>query len=285
LSIGTEFTYALGAMLCYGAADLVYKRAATAGVSPHHFLMVQAWLFAPAMIAYALATGTLHFVPAAGWGMAAGLCVFYGLYNFSRSLRDGAVSVNAPIFRLNFTLTAALAVVVLGEPLGGMKLAGLALALLAVWLLLGGSGSTGTPGVSRVSLVRVILATIAMGIANFCYKLGVMYGAVPATMVVAQASVFFPLATVFGYLPERKFNPPAATWPYAAYAALLLGLAFMLLATGLVSGEASVLVPVAQMGFVITAAAGILVLGERTSARRIAGLAVAVGALACLAAS
>jgi uncharacterized membrane protein len=59
----------------------------------------------------------------------------------------------------------------------------------------------------------------------------------------------------------------------------------MLLATSLVRGEASVLVPVAQMGFVITAAAGILVLGERTSARRIAGLIAAVGALACLAVS
>jgi drug/metabolite transporter (DMT)-like permease len=285
LNLSTEFTYALGAMLCYGAADLIYKRAATAGVRPHHFLMVQAWLFAPAMGAYALATGALHAVPAAGWGMAAGLCVFYGLYNFSRSLRDGAVSVNAPIFRLNFTLTVALAVTVLGEPLGPMKIAGLALALVAVWLLLGGSGSAGTPGVSRGSLMRVILATIAMGIANFCYKLGVMYGATPATMVVAQASVFFPLATVFGYLPERKFNPPAATWPYAACAALLLGFAFVLLATSLVSGQASVLVPVAQMGFVITAAAGILALGERTSARRIAGLVIAVGALVCLAVS
>src|SRR4051812_22206096 len=272
-------------MLSYGAADLVYKRAATAGVKPHHFLMVQAWMFAPAMVAYALVTGALHVVPAAGWGMAAGLCVFYGLYNFSRSLRDGAVSVNAPIFRLNFTLTVALAVVVLGEPLDTMKIAGLALALLAVWLLLGGPGSAETPGVSRASLVRVILATIAMGIANFCYKLGVMYGATPATMVVAQASVFFPLASIFGYLPERKFNPPAATWPYAACAALLLGVAFMLLATSLVSGQASVLVPVAQMGFVITAAAGILVLGEPTNARRIVGLVIAVGALVCLAVS
>jgi drug/metabolite transporter (DMT)-like permease len=36
---------------------------------------------------------------------------------------------------------------------------------------------------------------------------------------------------------------------------------------------------------VITAAAGILLLGERTTARRIAGLAAAVGALVCLAMS
>ena len=282
--ISTDLEYALGAMVCYGLADLVYKRAATAGIKPHHFLMVQAWLFAPAMAAYALVTGTLDIVPAAGWGAAAGFCVFFGLYNFTRSLRDGAVSVNAPIFRLSFTITAALAVVVLGEPLGVFKIAGLTLALLAAWLLLGGENG-GRAGVSRVSLVRVLLATFALGIANFCYKLGVMQGATPATMVVSQATVFFPLATAFGFLAERKFNPPATTWPYAACAALLLGFAFMLMATSLIHGEASVLVPVTQMGFVITAAAGILLLGERTSARRLAGLAAAVGALVCLAMS
>jgi uncharacterized membrane protein len=272
-------------MVCYGLADLVYKRAATAGVKPHHFLMVQAWIFAPTMAAYALLTGKLNFVPAAGWGAAAGICVFTGLYNFSRSLRDGAVSVNAPIFRLSFTLTAALAVIVLDEPLGVFKIAGLALALLAVWLLLGGGEGAGRTGVSRASLARVLLATFLFGIANFFYKLGVMNGATPATMVVSQAAVFFPLATLFGFLPERKFNPPSATWPYAACAALLLGFAFMLMATSLVHGQASVLVPVAQMGFVITAAAGILLLGERTSARRLAGLAAAVGALVFLAMS
>ncbi len=279
---GSEFGYALGAMLCYGLADLVYKRAAIAGVRPHHFLMVQAWLFAPAVVIFALATGALHIVPAAGWGAAAGLCVFVGLYNFTRSLREGAVSINAPIFRLSFTITATLAVIVLGEPLGAFKIAGLGLALLATWLLLGGGNRS---GVTRASLLQVLTATCAFGIANFCYKLGVMNGATPATMVVSQAAVFFPLATLFGYLPERKFNPSQTTWPYAASAALLLAFAFMLMATSLVTGPASVLVPVAQMGFVITAIAGIVVLGERSSARQIAGLAAAVAALVCLALS
>ena len=269
-------------MVFYGLADVVYKRAATAGVKPHHFLMAQAWFFAPAVLIYALASGQLHVVPAAAWGAGAGLCVFAGLYNFSRSLREGAVSVNAPIFRLNFTITAALAVIVLGEPLGTFKIAGLAFALLATWLLLGGGGAS---GVTRGSLARVLIATGAFGIANFCYKLGVMHGATPATMVVSQAAAFFPLATVFAYLAERKFNAPAATWPYAACAALLLAFAFMLMATSLVTGQASVLVPVAQMGFVITAAAGILLLGERTSARKLAGLVAAVAALGCLALS
>jgi len=97
--------------------------------------------------------------------------------------------------------------------------------------------------------------------------------------------VFFRLATVFGYVAEGRFNPPRVTWNYAAPAALLLAFAFMLMASSLVTGQASVLVPVAQMGFVITAAAGIFLLGEATSARKIAGLLAAIAALVCLAAS
>ena len=49
--ISSDLAYALGAMVCYGVADLIYQRAATAGVKPHNFLMMQAWIFAPAMAA------------------------------------------------------------------------------------------------------------------------------------------------------------------------------------------------------------------------------------------
>ena len=276
------FLCALGAMLCYGAADLVYKRAAAAGINAPQFLMMQAWVFAPVMLGYALVRDELHFVPAAAWGAAAGFCVFVGFSNFALSLREGAVSVNAPIFRLSFTITAALAVLVLGEPAGAMKVAGLALALLATWLLLGG----GSPaGASRRSLAQVLTATVFFGFAYFFYKLGVMHGALPATMVVSQAAVFFPLATGWGWRDRRGFAPPRAGWPYAVGAALLLAFAFMLLANGLVAGQASVVVPVAQMGFVVTAAAGMFWLGEAKSARKLAGLALAAGALICLAAS
>ena len=66
-----EFAYALGAMVCYGLADLVYKRAAMAGVRVPQFLMLQAWFFAPAVLTYALAKNELEFVPAAAWGGAA----------------------------------------------------------------------------------------------------------------------------------------------------------------------------------------------------------------------
>ena len=40
--------FALGAMVCFGASDLIYKRAAAAGIEAGEFLMLQAWIFCPA---------------------------------------------------------------------------------------------------------------------------------------------------------------------------------------------------------------------------------------------
>ena len=276
---------ALGAMICFGLADFVYKRAAGAGVQAHHFLMVQAWFFAPTVVLYGLFTRTLAFGASALWGAAAGLFIFTGLYNFARSLNGGSVSINAPIFRLSFTITAALAVLLLHEPLTAFKLAGLALALIAVWLLLGGddAGATSMPRATRSSLLRVLVATLALGIANFIYKIGVLDGASPATLLVAQAAVFISLATGFVCALDRGIKPARSTWRYGATAAFLLVFAFVLLVESLTRGEASALVPVAQMGFVITAAVGIIFLQESFTLRKATGLLVALAALVCLA--
>jgi uncharacterized membrane protein len=56
----------------------------------------------------------------------------------------------------------------------------------------------------------------------------------------------------------------------------------MLLA-GLARGEASVLVPVAQLSFVVTAALGFVLLREELTLRKGLGLACAVAALVLLA--
>jgi drug/metabolite transporter (DMT)-like permease len=39
--------FALAAMLCFGVGDLLYKRAAAAGVDARQFIMLQAWVFCP----------------------------------------------------------------------------------------------------------------------------------------------------------------------------------------------------------------------------------------------
>jgi uncharacterized membrane protein len=227
----------------------------------------------------------LAFNSAALWGAAAGVCAVVGYYNFAHSLKSGSVSVNATIFRLSFAVTVALAVVVLGEPLTASKLTGLVLVVVAVWLLLA-VPSVETGGArreSRSSLLRVLVATVVVGILSFIYKVGLRNGATPISLVVTQGLVAITLATGFTAYVDGRIRPSRAAWSHAPVAAVLLVIAFIFLAKALKSGEASVVVPVAQMGFVVTALLGFLLLREPFTVRKGAGLVAALAALACLA--
>lgn len=276
--------FALGAMLLFGVSDLIYKRAATAGIGAAQFVMLQAWVFAPTVNLYAWATGTLDVHWSAAWGSLAGLFSLTAFYNFARSLKEGAVSTNAPIFRLNFTLTAALAIILLGETLTLAKAGALACALIAVWLLFSEPGAA-RGRIKLASLTRVLIATVAMAFANLFYKVGLQQGALPETMVAAQAWAFSSLATVLCIVQEKRLRLMPHAWPYSAPAAIALLIAFVLLLHGLALGSASVLVPVAQMSFVFTAIVGAVAFREKLNARKQIGLVVAVAALVLFAVS
>jgi drug/metabolite transporter (DMT)-like permease len=247
--------------------------------------MVQTWFFTSLAFLYGFVSGTLSFGAGTLWGAAAGVLVVVGYYNFAWSLRHGSVSTNATIFRLSFAVTVALAVLLLGETLTPAKLAGLALALVAVWLLLAAPDSAArADSERRASLARVLVATLAVGVASFTYKLGLRAGAAPVSLVAAQGAVAVALATAFAARLDGGVRPTRAALTHAPVAAVLLVTAFILLAKGLQTGEVSVIVPIAQMGFVVTALLGFVLLREPFTPRKGAGLAAAVAALASLAA-
>ncbi len=275
---------AIVAMVCYGFSDFIYKQAANKRIRADHFLMVQAWFFCPLVILYALATRTLVLDLAALWGLLAGGFIFIGFYYFIRSLTVGSVSTNATIFRLNFVVTVVLVVALLGEPLTLSKIAGLAFALLATWLLLGSgvSADRASDDARTRSLVQVTIATLAFGASNFFHTIGLRHGAVPETLAVAQAALFMPLATVVVYFADRQLRPPPVTLKFSAAAAIMLLGATIFLLRSVAGGQASVLVPIAQMGFVVTALLGIFILREHVTVRKAIGLVMALGALAAL---
>jgi drug/metabolite transporter (DMT)-like permease len=276
--------YAIVAMVCYGFSDFIYKQAAAAAIRADHFLMAQAWVYCPLVILYALATHTLVLDPAAAWGLLAGAFVFIGFYYFIRSLTAGSVSTNASIFRMNFIVTVFLVIAFLGEPLAPGKIAGLVLALLATWLLVGtGSAADRAPDEARRrSLVQVAVATLAFGASTFFHTVGLRHGAVPETLAVAQAALFMPLATAVVYVADRKLRPPPVTFEYGAAAAVVVLGATIFLLRGIAGGQASVLVPIAQMGFIVAALLGIFVLRERLTVRKATGLVSALAALGVL---
>lgn len=277
-----DIAYALAALVFYGLGDIVYKRAALSGLRSDYFLTGQAWCFTPTLLIYAFLTGKLVWAPSALWGCVAGFGVLFGFYNFSASLRHGAVSTIAPIFRLNFLVTAALAMLILHEPVTTRAILGFILAILAGWLLLGGSRS-GDPAAIRRSLAQVAIATLATGAGSFFHKLSLMGGATPETSLVAQAIVFFTGMTTMTIVRNRSARLPRGFWKHSGPAAAALFGGFLFMLHGLAHGNASVVVPIAQMGFVVAAVLGLFLFREKLTMRKAGGLASAVAALALIA--
>ncbi len=281
----SPFEYALAAMLCFGIADVIYKRGGLAGLPPHQLLMVQSWVFLPSVAVFGLFAGSLRFVTATLWGAFAGLFMTIGFYNFAHSLKSGLISIDAPIFRLNFIITAVLAMLVLGEPVLAVKIVGIVLALAATWLLLGAPATADGPArhESASSLLRVLLATVAVGLGNLIYKFGLRSGATPLSLIVAQAFVVVALSTCLAAAVDRRIRPSGAALRYAPPAGLVLAVGFVTLVKSLAGGDASVMVPIAQMGFTVTALVGFAFLHEPLTMRKAAGLTAAIAALASFA--
>lgn len=276
---------ALAAMVLFGLGDLVYKRVAQAGIPAHRFMMAQTWFFSACTGLYGLATDSLRFEPAVLWAPVAGVFAFGGFYLFALSLSKGSVSVNAPIFRLSFVVTATLAVLILGEAVTAIKLLGIGLALAAVWMLVGGATASAFRAAKRDSLTYVLCATTAVGIANLMYKVAMGQGAQPATLLFVQGLCVAALSMGVTIKRDGSIRTEARTLRFSATSGLLIGSAFIFLLMSLQRGAASVMVPIAQMGFVVTALAGFVFLRETFTVRTGAGLVLAVAALASLAMS
>jgi len=275
--------FALGALVLFGVSDFLYKRAAVDGVPTHQLMMVQSWTYGFLVWLYGIVTGTLVIDRPALLGALAGCFAFTGFYNFAKSLQHGSVSINAPIFRLSFAITATLAILFLGERLTPWKLAGLLLAPVAVWLLAGSAGPNETRRATAASLTRVFIATLGVGIANFIYKIAMSEGATPAGMLVVQAWLVITASTVMVLRWDGLVRPKANTMRYALTCAVLLSVGFVLLVEALRRAEASIIVPIAQLGLIVTSLLGIVLMRESLTGRKMTGIAAAVLALITLA--
>jgi uncharacterized membrane protein len=268
-------------MVLLGTGDVLYRRATAFEMTPASFMTVQSWFFGPTALVLAIATGTLRWTPAILVGLVCGALSFCASYSFLRSLQaPGAqVGVNAPIYRLNLVVTAALAIAILGERLTWAKAAGLSLAVAAVLLLAEASPRRlrARPG----GLGWALAASAAFGVLNFVYKVGVVLGAPPPLLIFAQFCALTTIATSYATWGEGGLRLTRTIWVHAPVCGVLNSSGRILLLWGLRTGEASAAVPVSQMSFVFTFLLAAPLFGERVTLRKTLGIAAA--ALAILA--
>ena len=162
------------------------------------------------------------------WGVASGLSAGFGLLLLYRALSNGRMSVAAPVSAvIGAILPVVVSAVMYGLP-GTWTIAGILLALVAVWLIArGGSGN------AAVRLNEITLPLVA----------GVVFGMYFVCMHQASQNAFFwPIVaarlastiSILGYALATRQNwaPGRSHWPLIALSGLLdvSGNAFYVLA-------------------------------------------------------
>ncbi|MDA0999262.1 MAG: DMT family transporter [bacterium] len=277
-------------MCAQGASDFFYKRAQNRGIVLETYLQVEWIPFALVALLFGYLNGDLEPNRASLiYGPIFGVFSFIAIFLFVSSLREGEASINTLIFRLNFVLVAFFAILFLGERwtislTAGLVFAGLAIASTAV---MGRSrspagGGGGRRGLSSRSLALVLSGMFFFSVVNVIFKVSVVNGGnVPFLIVFGACS--WSVAAFILMVARGRYGFPPGNWIYFPITGSLKSVSFFCLLTSFrLGGNASAVVPIVQMSFVLTAILAAVFLGETFNRWKWAGLGFAALAILAL---
>jgi drug/metabolite transporter (DMT)-like permease len=214
------------------------------------------------------------------WSVGSGLAVALGLLCFYTAMTRGLISIVAPVTAVTGALVPVVYALWSGERPGGPAMTGIALAIAAIALVSLGSAGPAEAQASRSALPLAVAAGIFFGLFYVCFaRVHEDAGLWPVAISrVASASVLVALALVLtrGLAVGRR----AAPW-VAAIGALEIGAAVTLL-LALQRGPVSVASVLASLYPVTTTFLAALVLRERLRGLQLAGVALALVAVALI---
>ncbi|MBN1943635.1 MAG: DMT family transporter [Phycisphaerae bacterium] len=271
--------YALCSLLSAGLNDFVFKQYIHKGRHP------LGWFVAAVGVVWTAVFGLAMFFTAGGptwraWGVSlgAGAASVGANLLFIGSFREVPAGTGATIYRLNLVLVALLGVTVLHEAVTVWKLLGVALGLAAVLLIRNGNGS-GEARLARWAAFALATACVLRACMGILYKVSNNEGIPQFEMLTIGGVCWLIGGVIFALLRREPIRPAGRMAGFSVVSGgLVCGIVyFMLLATSL--ADASVVVPITQLSFIVTTVLGVSFHNERINPRKVLALAAAIACI------
>ncbi len=218
-----------------------------------------------------------------GYGFTAAVFVTVSNILLLECMTHLPISMASTIYRLNTIPLVILAFFVLDESLGGFKLAGILAGIATVFLLYRPDPDTGRHDSQfLLFLALIIIASIIRALYGITTKAGVDSGGDPDTMMLLAAFGWCFGGLAYAHFRERRVVMTREKLVYIGIAGALVFAVVWLLTTALTLGDASVVVPLANMGFVAAFIFSVISGLERLDRRKIAAVGLAVVAIILL---
>jgi drug/metabolite transporter (DMT)-like permease len=276
--------YALLSLMAAGVLDVVFARySGKRPVTGPYLFAIGGVVIAGQSALLAVVRVPLTFdAGAALSGMLAGAVVMLANAMLIESLARLNVSLGSTIYRLNTIAVVVFAVVFLEESLSVPKASGVLLGIVAVVLLYQRGGRGGDDRLLAAAVWLAIGASLLRAAFGIMSKVGLASGTDPF-MFMLYVGVGWTLAAIaYGLIRPQPVASLRAVLPYALVSGTLICLIVSFLLLGLRTGEASVVIPIANMSFVVALLTSVAFRMERMTRQKLFAVASAGAAIALL---
>ncbi len=225
--------------------------------------------------------------PTLFWGCISGFFSAAGNLLLLESMTGLEAGVGSTLYRLNLVPAVLGAALLLGEKISLQQWLGIVLALGAVLAFFPWEEKREPADRSRagwkIAFAMGVTASLMRAAMGLSYRYGFLHGA-DRTMVVAIDALFWIFGGIlYARLREKSLvRPEKKVIGYSLLSGVFVTGIVVTMALSLQYGQASVVLPIAQMSFLLTAILGVFFLREKLGMRKLLALAAGTAAILLL---
>lgn len=278
-------TFALLSLLFAGIIDIQFKRYARKERSRGMYVSGIGLVWCAVQILAMTVQGqTLILNPQTlAFGFAAGMMLALSNLLLIESFTHLDVSIGSTIYRLNTVGVVVLSFVFLAEALGGFKLLGIGLSIVAALLLFHPSRNGLDSRMLGLFFWIAVLASVFRAGFGVTSKAGLLHGANAPSMMIIAAVCWVLGGFFYALLRERRVRVTRDKLVYAGLSGVVVFLVVNTLLLALQYGEASVVAPIANLSFIVALAFSLATGMERITLRKLGAVACASVSIVLLA--
>ena len=268
--------------LCFaGVNDVVFKRYAVKDRSRGAvvFGIGVVWALLQAFTLWGKDVALQTDVTTMGYGLVAGAILALSNLLLIEGLAHIEVSLGAMIYRLNTIGVVLLSVLLLQEELGILQLTGIGCGIVAVLLLAHRPEKATGNQIQGWFIWLVVVASILRAIYAVVSKAGLNQGADADTMLLIAACCWIVGGYSYARLREGRFRITPKKAVYSLISGVLVYLIVYFLIAAMMRGQASVVIPIANLSFVAALMISVAMGMERLSIKKLAAVTCAVASI------
>lgn len=249
----SEIIFAMLSLCFAGVNDIFYKKYSQKERSRGMLILGigVVWFILQSVALKLKAGGLTYDTPDIKYGLSAGALLFISNILLLESYAHIDVSLGSTIYRLNSVAVVLLSFFLLDEPLYAMKVAGILLGLISVGFLYQRSYSRVKTTNHSLFFWLAVLAALMRALYGVTTKEALLHHADPQLLLFLIALCWIVGGAVYALAKEKRFRVTRKKLIYSVISGTLVFAIANFLMLAVERGQASVVIPIANMSFIV----------------------------------